>query len=86
MTASKGESVEAVEDDLDPVDPLSGLADRDFFDAQLAAALADPAARETVGLIVLEIDQFDALHDLHGHAAWDAVAAGSGAPAARARA
>ncbi len=73
MTASRGDSLETVEDDLGPVDPLSGLADRDFFDVHLAAALADPAVRETVGLIVLEIDQFEALHDLHGHAGCDAV-------------
>jgi diguanylate cyclase (GGDEF)-like protein len=73
MSASRGDSLETVEDDLDPVDPLAGLADRDFFDAELAAALADPAVRETVGLIVLEIDQFDALHDLHGQVGWDAV-------------
>ena len=73
MTASRGDSLETAEGDLAPVDPLSGLADRDFFDAQLAAALADPAVHETVGLIVLEIDQFEALHELHGHEGWDAV-------------
>ena len=73
MTASRGESLEIAEDHLGLVDPLSGLADRDLFDAQLAAALADAAVRDTIGLIVLEIDQFEALHDLHGHAGWDAV-------------
>jgi diguanylate cyclase (GGDEF)-like protein len=76
MTASRGDSVETAEGDLGPVDPLSGLADRDFFDAQLAAALADPAIHATVGLIVLEIDQFEALHDLHGDTGWDAVLVG----------
>ena len=72
MTASRGDSLETAEGDLAPVDPLSGLADR-VFDAQLAAALADPAVHETVGLIVLEIDQFETLHELHGQEGWDAV-------------
>ena len=72
MTASRGTAWRPPRE-LGPVDPLSGLADRDFFDALLAAALADPAVHETVGLIVLEIDQFAALHELQGHAGWDAV-------------
>ena len=54
MTASRGDSLETAEGDLAPVDPLSGLADRDFFDAQLAAALADPAVRERLAQLGLE--------------------------------
>jgi diguanylate cyclase (GGDEF)-like protein len=53
------------------VDPITGLADRAFFDELLAASLADPAISETVGLITVEVDQFEEIVATHGHAAGD---------------
>jgi diguanylate cyclase (GGDEF)-like protein len=71
MHASTGDIWEPGDDDLRRVDPLTGLAGRGFFDAHLAATLADPAAGDTVGLITVEIDQFEAVQDAGGHAAGD---------------
>jgi diguanylate cyclase (GGDEF)-like protein len=73
MHAPTGDIWEPVHDGLRRVDPLTGLADRGFFDAHLAATLADPAVCDTVGLITVEIDQFEAIQDAYGHVAGDEV-------------
>lgn len=56
-------------------DPLTGLANRAMFDATLSGALAraerDP--RLAVGLLLIDLDGFKSVNDLHGHAAGDAV-------------
>lgn len=55
------------------VDPITGLADRAFLDALLATSLADPATSERVGLITVEVDQFEAILATEGDAAGEAL-------------
>ena len=55
----------------DSLETVGGLADRAFFDALLATSMADPAICETVGLITVEIDQFESILATQGHAAGD---------------
>ena len=53
-------------------DPLTGLANRRRWDAQLSVACA--AARESgqaVSLVLLDLDNFKRINDRHGHAAGD---------------
>ena len=60
-------------ENLARTDALTGVSNRRFFDAHLAAVLAEPGAGERVGLITLDIDHFKAVNDTYGHAAGDAV-------------
>jgi diguanylate cyclase (GGDEF)-like protein/PAS domain S-box-containing protein len=55
------------------IDALTGISNRRYFDAHLAAILADPRAIARVGLITLDIDHFKAINDTYGHAAGDTV-------------
>jgi diguanylate cyclase (GGDEF)-like protein/PAS domain S-box-containing protein len=54
-------------------DALTGISNRRYFDAHLAALLARPGASERVSLIMLDIDRFKGVNDTYGHAAGDAV-------------
>ena len=57
--------------DLAPVDPLSGLADRISSTPSSQPRLQIPPCTRRSGYRA-EIDQFEALHELHGHQGWDA--------------
>lgn len=57
-------------------DPLTRLANRARFVQVTAAALASPGQRESeqsVGVLYLDVDDFKAVNDRHGHAAGDQV-------------
>ncbi|WP_432495831.1 histidine kinase N-terminal 7TM domain-containing diguanylate cyclase [Kineococcus gypseus] len=57
-------------------DPLTGLHNRRFLDAALAAELGaqPPAGRAPgAGLLLLDVDRFKVVNDTHGHAAGDEV-------------
>jgi diguanylate cyclase (GGDEF)-like protein/PAS domain S-box-containing protein len=55
-------------------DPLTGLANRVFFDERLALAIAD-ARRfgDVLGLAYIDLDQFKPVNDRHGHDVGDEV-------------
>ena len=58
-------------------DPLTGLFNRRYFDEDVEAAFA--AARRTgepLSLVVLDLDRFSAVNNVHGHATGDAVLRG----------
>jgi diguanylate cyclase (GGDEF)-like protein len=55
-------------------DPLTGLANRRRWDAELASACAEARARgEEVAVVLLDVDHFKAVNDRHGHAGGDEV-------------
>jgi len=55
-------------------DPLTGLANRTAFDERLASALASALRHDdNVGLIYIDVDDFKAINDAHGHHIGDAV-------------
>ena len=57
---------------LSQEDPLTGLANRRRWDAELAAACAQARRRDTtVGVVVLDVDHFKQINDRHGHAGGD---------------
>ncbi|MDP9430387.1 MAG: GGDEF domain-containing protein [Actinomycetota bacterium] len=75
-------------DRLSHEDPLTGLANRRRWDAQLAAACA--AARRTgasLAVVLADVDHFKEVNDLHGHGGGDdALRLIAGALTARVRA
>ena len=53
-------------------DPLTELANRAHFDERLHFALANARRyNEPIGLILLDLDRFKAVNDVHGHAVGD---------------
>ncbi len=58
-------------------DELTGLTRRTLFsdrlDGALAASSAEPDADKGVGLVVLDLDGFKEINDVHGHAVGDEV-------------
>jgi diguanylate cyclase (GGDEF)-like protein/PAS domain S-box-containing protein len=58
---------------LAQTDALTGISNRRYFDAHLAALLARPSGGGRVGLISLDVDHFKSVNDTYGHAAGDAV-------------
>ncbi|HET9107449.1 MAG TPA: EAL domain-containing protein [Steroidobacteraceae bacterium] len=55
-------------------DPLTGLANRRQFDEALAAAvLAPPAAGNAHAVLLLDLNGFKRINDVHGHGAGDQV-------------
>jgi diguanylate cyclase (GGDEF)-like protein len=55
-------------------DPLTGLANRRRWDAELAAVCVGARTSEgRVGVVLLDIDRFKVINDRHGHAGGDAV-------------
>jgi two-component system cell cycle response regulator len=62
------------QEQLAVVDPLTGLFNRRFFDAQLKLEL-DRAARSqgSVGLLVIDLDHFKRTNDTYGHLAGDDI-------------
>lgn len=56
------------------VDPLTGVANRRAFDAELPLALRRAATGDyPLGLVVLDLNEFKEVNDLFGHAAGDEV-------------
>ena len=56
-------------------DPLTGLMNRRAFDEVLAAALEQPGP---IALVMLDLDHFKQVNDVHGHAVGDVVLRGTG--------
>jgi diguanylate cyclase (GGDEF)-like protein len=56
-------------------DGLTGLANRRTFDEQLAVAIADQRAGTLVecSLLLLDLDRFKSVNDIHGHQVGDSV-------------
>ncbi len=54
-------------------DPLTGIANRKMFDAQLRKAISATGARRKLSLLMLDVDHFKAFNDAHGHQAGDNV-------------
>ena len=55
-------------------DPLTGLLNRRFFDEAVETAFAASARADTeLSLIVLDLDRFSEVNNVHGHAVGDAV-------------
>jgi diguanylate cyclase len=53
------------------IDPLTGIANRRFFDATCKEWLAAPQVRQI--LAILDVDNFKTINDTHGHAVGDKV-------------
>ena len=54
-------------------DSLTGLANRRFFHEAFEDALARSGASETYALIMIDLDRFKPVNDVHGHLAGNAV-------------
>jgi diguanylate cyclase len=55
-------------------DPLTGLANRKYFDQEIESALAKASAKgETLSLIMADIDRFKVFNDTYGHLTGDQV-------------
>ncbi len=54
-------------------DPLTGLSNRQEFREQLARLLADATQPETVGLVLIDVDQFKKVNASYGQGAGDAL-------------
>ena len=53
-------------------DPLTGLANRRLWDAELVSACTEARQRNSVvGVVLLDIDHFKAINDRHGHPGGD---------------
>jgi diguanylate cyclase (GGDEF)-like protein len=55
------------------VDPLTGLVTRRVLDEAATSALSGAASDEGTSLILLDVDEFKAINDVHGHPVGDAV-------------
>ena len=56
------------------IDPLTGLANRRLLDQQIERHLQRPAATpRLLALLFIDLDDFKAVNDTHGHAVGDAV-------------
>lgn len=54
-------------------DSLTGLPNRSLFDQQLAAQLEVEPGRRTAAVAYVDVDDFKAINDTHGHSAGDGV-------------
>ncbi|WP_167737495.1 putative bifunctional diguanylate cyclase/phosphodiesterase [Sphingomonas parva] len=54
-------------------DPLTGLANRRALSDHIDRALAAPAGGAGVGLLVIDLDRFKIVNDVHGHPVGDAL-------------
>lgn len=71
---SRSEAVEPESERAGPLDPLTGLSDRDGFDAYLREAVEDRIAKRVgtpLALLMIDIDHFKQFNDSHGHDAGD---------------
>ena len=77
-TAERSDGWVAMLDDITPQhrlatrDALTGLANRAAFDDRLRSQLASPA-HAPVSVVFIDLDEFKAVNDRHGHAAGDRV-------------
>lgn len=55
------------------VDPLTGLLSRRVLDSAVSSALGGAASDGGTALLILDIDRFKLINDVHGHPAGDAV-------------
>ena len=55
------------------VDPLTGLVTRRVLDEAATSALSGASSADGTSLILLDVDEFKAINDAHGHPAGDAV-------------
>ncbi len=55
------------------IDPLTGLVTRRVLDQAAQSALSGAASGAGTGLIVLDVDEFKAINDQHGHPGGDTV-------------
>jgi two-component system cell cycle response regulator len=58
---------------LADTDPLTGLPNRRYLDRQLLANSYQRDRRREMSCIMMDIDQFKQINDIHGHAAGDVV-------------
>jgi diguanylate cyclase len=79
LTASKKE-INQLQENLEVVrtesltDPLTSLANRKYFDQALASVIAEAAAdRESMSLLMTDIDHFKKFNDTYGHLTGDQV-------------
>jgi diguanylate cyclase len=79
LTASKVE-INQLQENLEVVrtesltDPMTGLANRKFFDDTLERAIVESNARsEPLSLLMIDIDHFKAFNDTYGHLTGDQV-------------
>ena len=79
LSASKQE-INQLQENLEVVrtesltDPMTGLANRKFFDDSLASAITDATARgEPLSLLMVDIDHFKTFNDTYGHLTGDQV-------------
>lgn len=54
-------------------DSLTGLANRARFDEALAAMITSADERQPISLLIIDLDRFKAVNDLHGHPIGDRV-------------
>jgi len=54
-------------------DELTGILNRRAFNEQLSTSLAGAASDEVIALVVVDLDDFKAVNDRHGHLAGDEV-------------
>lgn len=54
-------------------DPLTNLANRSMFNDRLATAMMDPATRDRLAVLFIDLDRFKAINDNLGHLAGDEV-------------
>lgn len=80
VPAEPGNGLAALLDEMDRMsamimtDPLTGLRNRRGFDRDLRASLSKNARRKTgFSLVMIDIDHFKKVNDLHGHDAGDKV-------------
>ncbi len=55
------------------IDPLTGLSDRQWYQDTLTAMLAGSRSGAGVAVLMLDLDRFKAVNDLHGHPVGDAL-------------
>jgi diguanylate cyclase (GGDEF)-like protein len=60
-------------EEMAAVDPLTGLVTRRVLDEAATSALSGAASDEGTSLILLDVDEFKTINDVHGHPAGDAV-------------
>lgn len=54
-------------------DSLTGLSNRRHFEERLARALSQPAGRDGVSIVLVDLDNFKPVNDTYGHAAGDSL-------------
>jgi diguanylate cyclase (GGDEF)-like protein len=66
-------AAEAVSERLAREDPLTGLGNRRYFNEKMTRMLAERGEHENLAVVLIDLDRFKPVNDLHGHAAGNAV-------------